>query len=192
MPSRTVTRKKTWTTVDYTSKRLPWFRTTLAAISSFPTMDGTAVCWSKASVISFIKGLGRCWVARCERLPHVLGIPWKISKRFLSWKHVEKKKFTGASVFLQLHLCSYARATSSYLHNFWNMPIGTSFNSCLFMSWCCICKKIDAPVCRIPLWAENKSYYLFNKYCRFLSPLNMNTWTIITYISRFMVCMGCP
>lgn len=26
-------------------------------------MDGTAVCWSKASVISFIKGLGRCWVA---------------------------------------------------------------------------------------------------------------------------------
>ncbi|KAI9547921.1 hypothetical protein NQZ68_012938 [Dissostichus eleginoides] len=32
-------------------------RTNLDTISSFPTMDGTAVCWSKASVISFIKGL---------------------------------------------------------------------------------------------------------------------------------------
>lgn len=36
---------------------------------SFTTMDRMAVCWSKASVISFIKGLGRC---RC-----VGGMYWK-------------------------------------------------------------------------------------------------------------------
>lgn len=36
---------------------------------SFTTMDRMAVCWSKASVISFIKGLGRC---RCMG-----GMYWK-------------------------------------------------------------------------------------------------------------------
>lgn len=45
---------------------------------SFPTMDRMAVCWNKASVISFIKGLGRCIC--------VGGMYWKPCSGFLESK----------------------------------------------------------------------------------------------------------